>query len=341
MIYFYIENENGDIVWSNLTDGSLNIEKKIFQNRNNNKLNTVLLKGMNGYYLYMRFDKNNISKAEYKRHKEICQFYIEAIGKLEELIVMRENVNHNVFKHNMTNYNAFMLQSLYNIIPYDRIPGHNIIDQKEYIKQSIEQNIDRVSDSFMNLIRFSRFINFEIDIYSFIQGSSFEIEMQKHSVHKLLTLILQLFLVPFSEKKITVDLDKCERVVVANYRTITIALYNILHNFGKYVRPNSTIEIKFLENSQYTEIVFHMMSLKIEENEINSIFDKGVVGKWAKASKKDGTGVGMYMAREMIVLNGGDIFFKVKDKGNSYHEDFPYQYNILEIKLKNAVGNEI
>ena len=244
MIYFHVEDGNGNVIWSNL-DSRNDAKRKCIQaqkKRSETLMNTILVNTINGYSLYMHIDGGNISSHEYQRHKEICKKYIESLKVLEDLIIKRESEDHNIFKHNMTNYNAYMLQALYNIVPYDKIPGYNIAEQKEYIKRSIVENIDNISDSFMNLIRFSGFINFEIDIYSFIQGKTFDIEMHKHSIHKLLTLVVQLFLVPYAEKKIKICLENTENMIMVSYSTITIAFYNILHNFGKYVRPNSTID---------------------------------------------------------------------------------------------------
>ncbi|WP_347078618.1 hypothetical protein [Bacteroides thetaiotaomicron] len=343
MIYFHVEDGNGNVIWSNL-DSRNDAKRKCIQaqkKRSETLMNTILVNTINGYSLYMHIDGGNISSHEYQRHKEICKKYIESLKVLEDLIIKRESEDHNIFKHNMTNYNAYMLQALYNIVPYDKIPGYNIAEQKEYIKRSIVENIDNISDSFMNLIRFSRFINFEIDIYSFIQGKTFDIEMHKHSIHKLLTLVVQLFLVPYAEKKIKICLENTENMIMVSYSTITIAFYNILHNFGKYVRPNSTIDVEFSNEGPYTVIRFHMKSLKIETNEVNSVFNKGVVGKWAKSSKKNGTGVGMYMAKEMILLNNGMIDFILNEGSDDYYEGFPYQYNILEIRLRNALDDEI
>lgn len=343
MIYFYVEDKYNNVIWSNL-DGCNDIKRKRIQSqgkKDKTLTNTIFIKAINGFSLYMYIDGNRISSSEFKHHKEICEKYIEALAMLENIIIRRENENHNLFKHNMTNYNAYMLQALYNIVPYDKIPGCNIIEQKEYIKKSIVENIDRISDSFMNLIRFSRFINFEIDIYSFIQGKTFEVEMHRHSIHKLLTLVTQLFLVSFAEKNIEIHLALTNNMVMVNYRTITIAFYNIFHNLGKYVCPNSTIDVEFNNDYTFVVIEFHMKSLKIEEKEVDSVFDKGVVGKWAKSSKKNGTGIGMYMAKEMILLNRGSISF-ILNKGNDYyHQGFPYCYNILKVQLRSTLDDEI
>ena len=128
MIYFHVEDGNGNVIWSNL-DSRNDAKRKCIQaqkKRSETLMNTILVNTINGYSLYMHIDGGNISSHEYQRHKEICKKYIESLKVLEDLIIKRESEDHNIFKHNMTNYNAYMLQALYNIVPYDKIPGYNI-----------------------------------------------------------------------------------------------------------------------------------------------------------------------------------------------------------------------
>ena len=101
-------------------------------------------------------------------------------------------------------------------------------------------------------------------------------------------------------KKIAVDFLEIKRVV-----------HNLLTNAMEYAPKNSLIEIDLSENKNY--IVF---SIKNENRGIliknpDELFDKFI--SRAKENKKISSGLGLYIAKRIILSHNGTIKVDVKD----------------------------
>ena len=76
---------------------------------------------------------------------------------------------------------------------------------------------------------------------------------------------------------------------------------NLLENAFKYAQKDAEIGLAITSNGLY---VFDG-GKKITKNENEKIFEKGFRGSAAK--KKDGTGVGLFLARKLAKQIGGDL----------------------------------
>ena len=79
-----------------------------------------------------------------------------------------------------------------------------------------------------------------------------------------------------------------------DYPTISVILGHLWNNAIKYVHPNSTLDINFQSNGKHLVTKIKMFSLKIENEEIEDIYQEGYSGKWAKMISKEGHGIGIF-----------------------------------------------
>ena len=111
------------------------------------------------------------------------------------------------------------------------------------------------------------------------------------------------FFVDFSDKDVYVNVGECRSSVHCDYETLQVALYHLIENASKYVKPKSTIDILFNEKDNRINVHFKMTSLYIEEKEYSKIFIEGYSGSEAKKTYKDGEGIGMWRIKQMLELN--------------------------------------
>ena len=91
------------------------------------------------------------------------------------------------------------------------------------------------------------------------------------------------------------------------------ALFNVLDNAVKYSEEKGKVEVRTLENEMFFKISVKDDGIGIEKGEEGRIFQKFYRGK--RVSTQDGFGVGLYLARQIILAQGGFIRVKRQKKG--------------------------
>jgi len=101
----------------------------------------------------------------------------------------------------------------------------------------------------------------------------------------------------------------------SKYRVIAEIVANLLENACKYTEENAQIGI-FLLNSG---IIVLDDGKKIASEEVEKIFKKGYRGIASK--NKDGTGVGLFLARKLAKNIGGDLYLLENDQDNQFNNE--------------------
>ena len=109
----------------------------------------------------------------------------------------------------------------------------------------------------------------------------------------------------------------------SKYRVIAEIIANLLENACKYTEGDAQIGI-FLFNSG---IIVCDNGQKIALEEAEKIFRKGYRGNASK--NKDGTGVGLFLARKLARKIGGDLYLSENEQDNQ-------QFNSEIQKFKNT-----
>ena len=113
------------------------------------------------------------------------------------------------------------------------------------------------------------------------------------------------------------------REINPKYRLIAEIVANLLENACKYTEENAQIGILFLNSG----IIVFDNGKKISSEEGEKIFRKGYRGIASK--NKDGTGVGLFLARKLARKIGGDLYLSENEQDNQ-------QFNSEIQKFKNT-----
>lgn len=90
------------------------------------------------------------------------------------------------------------------------------------------------------------------------------------------------------------------------YESFKLVPFALFSNAIKYCMEGN-VNIKILELTHTISVSVESTGPLIEADELSSIFNKRIRGKWAKATGLDGNGVGLYLAKIVAHANGFNI----------------------------------
>lgn len=205
--------------------------------------------------------------------------------------------------HNLKTINGHAIQELENLVPQMDIGSNKNV---ENVANVIKSHPKEAALTFFRMAKFQRAMKAEFTVYDkLLRGDEILLQKQKHKVPDIIMSVLHPFFADFHEKEVYVRVDTTEAKALLDFETFYVALYHVIENATKYVKPQTQISITFnVENNRFI-INISMKSLLIEENEENDIFNEGYSGTWAKKMRQQGKGIGMFRARRLIELNDG------------------------------------
>lgn len=178
---------------------------------------------------------------------------------------------------------------------------HGIIDilkQKETLSdegnqllQLIINSIDRLDNSIVEILDYSRNARFDVE----------HVELDLEAILKQITTDLQ-HLAPVT---FNFNFESSPIVTSDKFRLITI-LKNIISNSVKYRKPNQKdcfVNISVKQINNFIEITIADNGIGISEKSLPKIFDMF----YRATSSVVGTGLGLYICKEMITKLGGTI----------------------------------
>ena len=169
--------------------------------------------------------------------------------------------------------------------------------QQTYL-QALRESEQKLSFLTENFIKMAR-----------LEQKIIQIHKQPHCLYDtLLGCILQVqSLAEAKSCQITLEADPA---LSASYDAnwLAEAIGNLLDNSVKYSPTGSTIRIRAAAGELYTQIAVSDTGIGILEQEENRIFQRFYRG--AQAAGAPGFGLGLYIAREIVLLHGG--FLKAK-----------------------------
>jgi PAS domain S-box-containing protein len=113
--------------------------------------------------------------------------------------------------------------------------------------------------------------------------------------------------------KIMLDVDK-----------IRLAIQNIIDNAIKYTKPGGWIEVSFKHTKNEIEFLIKDSGVGIPKDQQNRVFTKFFRGANVMRMETEGSGLGLFITKNIIEAHGGRIWFESKvGKGTTFHFILP------------------
>ena len=274
-----------------------------------------------------------------QKFKTQLNVILNTTDSIEEIIdTTKKSINKSTSRliHNLTTLNAHNIQDIYSLIPQESVSG-NMKKQISFAEDIVKKEPKETAITLLKVAKNNASMKVEFSVFKKLFDSNPELQIRKHNVHKVLMNMFYLFFPDFTDKNVKVIVgDESRHIAYFDYESIHVALYHLIENSSKYIKPNSTLKIDICNNGIHSQISMDMMSTEIKENEVEQIFLEGVSGALPTKIGKAGEGIGMYMAKKIIELNSG--FITVTPYPNTLEETlgFKFQRNVFTINLPNS-----
>lgn len=253
------------------------------------------------------------SRLFYDKLNALKEAYSGLQCSIKERCIQHKSViegHFNALSHNVVTYNGKSITAAYLLVPQDKFVSAS--DKKEFVKTCIKNEPDTAADSLLTILKDLELTKNEFSVYNklYLGTEQSSISRQRHKVHKLMQMAINVFWRDFQEKKIKIDNCSCDSFVSVEFESFMAALIHLIGNMSKYTLPNGDVSITYKKAEKTLLINLAMLSLFVFPDEIERIWEIGYSGKLAKQTQKDGNGLGMHAIKKLIELNMGKFIFK-------------------------------
>lgn len=222
---------------------------------------------------------------------ELCTSFNQMADSLEQLENSRRsfmaNISHDL-KTPLTSIYGFIEGILDGTIPADR--------QNEYL--------ERVSKETKRL---TRIVNSMLDI-SRLEAGEFKLNKTSFNLSYTLNQTVFSFERLIEEKDIALSMNSSEKIYVnADEDLVSRVLVNIIGNAVKYTNQGGNIEIDTEKDSDYAYVSVSNSGDGIPKEDLPYVFERFYKSDKSRSLDKDGMGLGLYISKMFVELNGGTI----------------------------------
>lgn len=285
--------------------------KVISINKKISKSNEILddIKNGNGNRRILSKDDDNFSEIIYKIN-EIVYLYEEKLTEFRK----KENANNQL----LTSLSHDIRTPLTSIIGYtDAIKKELLKDGLNYkydLQNVIENNNtlenNNVIENYIDIVReksysLKEYLDNVFDWFK-LNSNEFYLDLKDTEITELSRNIIKSWIVIFEEKDIDFDIEIEEKEIICNLDQNAYArvINNIIQNAVEHSKTKK-IQISIKENKRKIFITIKDFGVGIEPDDLEHIFDR--LYKCDKARNKVGSGLGLYITKELVEKMNGCI----------------------------------
>lgn len=272
------------------------------------------IKKGNGNRKILSKDNDNFSEIIYKIN-EIVYLYEEKLTEFRK----KENANNQL----LTSLSHDIRTPLTSIIGYtdaikkellknglnDKYDLQNVIENNNTLENNnvIENYIDIVREKSYSL---KEYLDNVFDWFK-LNSNEFYLDLKDTEITELSRNIIKSWIVIFEEKDIDFDIEIEEKEIICNLDQNAYArvINNIIQNAVEHSKTKK-IQISIKESNRKIFITIKDFGVGIEPDDLEHIFDR--LYKCDKARNKVGSGLGLYITKELVEKMNGCINVKSK-----------------------------
>lgn len=208
--------------------------------------------------------------------------------------------------HNLTSLNAHNIQEFYSLVPQEGV-SRKMGKQISYVKNIVEEEPEEAAIALLKMAKNNAAMKVEFSVFKKLFDLNPDLRATNHNIHKVLMNVFYLFFPDFTDKNVKVEVSDSNCMAYFDYESIHVALYHMIENSAKYIKPRTILNVGIIANIGRAEIILDMVSTQIRSEEVELIFEEGVSGELACQTGKSGDGIGLSRAKKILELNGGSL----------------------------------
>lgn len=188
-----------------------------------------------------------------------------------------------------------------------RIPLSNILLYSQILQErkDLPQEITGIVNQIQNQADKLDFLIKALVKSSYLENELISIAAEPERIDKLVLLSCQEVEMHALQKEMVIEYEECGLSCSFDLKWTLEAVSNILENAIKYSPPQSKVVIKVIVYELFCRIDIKDSGMGISEEEQGLIFQRFY--RSPKVQKEKGLGIGLYLAREIIIRQGGYI----------------------------------
>ena len=260
----------------------------IFKKRLLRKLDEMLDEAIAGSLEAKTYDESQLSKIESKMARFLEQSHL----RHEQIESERERV-----RSLISDISHQTKTPLANVALYTQLLAEQDLTQEQLkLVGQISVSVDKLTFLVQSLVKTSR-----------LESGIVKIEPKPGNVFELATAVIAESKSLADSKSINLSLAESSDPVFALYdpRWCAEALFNIIENAIKYTPENGSVMVSVTEYEMFIRIDVTDNGRGIREDDLPKVF--GRFWRAAESTDSPGVGIGLYLAREIIIACGGYI----------------------------------
>lgn len=214
--------------------------------------------------------------------------------------------------------------------PLAAIRGHSSMLKSGDYGELSKSSIVGVNYIYQSTIRMIELVNSLLNI-SRIERGDIELKYSFFSIEDLIKNCIKDIEILAKEKKLYIKLIKPKSVfpqIYGDAEKIKNAINNLINNAILYTVKGG-VKIKLSQEEKMIKIEIEDTGIGIEPTELQKIFKSFSRGKGGTELYTQGTGLGLYVAKNFIEIHKGtlSVFSKGKDRGSTFTIRIPFNNN--------------
>lgn len=265
-------------------------------------LDEMLENAINGTYEEENYDESKISKLEAKLSRFLSSSKL-SLKRLEE--------QQNQIEQTVSDLSHQTKTPVANLLLYTEYLGEKNLgsEEKKLIKR-IEEQTEKLNFLIQSLVKISR-----------LEHDLITVHCKRHSLDECMHELFALYEEKAIEKGINLQIEYGETWAVFDEKWTLEALGNIVDNAIKYTGLGGNVKISVKEYEMFSMVQIEDDGMGIAKEELASIFSRFYRSQ--KVNQMPGVGIGLYLARKIVSLEGGYIkVFSEEGKGSKFQVYF-------------------
>ena len=203
--------------------------------------------------------------------------------------------------------------------------GQLLIGQK--VGKLSEKQVDYIQQIYNSNERMIRLVNDLLSVSHIETGQKFNIEKKSGDIIILIKNVIKDQKINFPAKNLSISLDKsCPNKLIFSFDQDKIyqVFSNLINNSIKYSAAGTKIIIGLDRLVDKVQFFVKDFGFGIPQHQKNRVFQKFFRADNIASISTDGTGLGLYIVKNIVEAHGGEIWFESKqNKGTTFYFTLP------------------